>query len=126
MYFSLTFGSISAYHLCHLSHGKNTGIKMELKITKLEDTDKNPQDVLNWFLELCEQDLVWNINESPKEALHLSHLTDNEIEAIESNVAIVFHISKEHMFCPFSMLVDVCNSGNNGRELNLNMFLPTT
>ena len=97
---------------------------MEVKITNLEDTDKKPQDVLNWFLELCEQDLAWNINESPRKVPHLSHLKDNELEAIESNSVIVFDISKKYGFCPFSMLVDVCNSDKNGRELKLNMFLP--
>lgn len=97
---------------------------MGLKITNLEDTDKKPQDVFNWFLELCEQDLAWDINESPRKTSHLSHLTDSEIKKIELNVAIVFYISKEYGFCPFSMLVDICNSDNNGRELNLNMYLP--
>lgn len=103
---------------------KNAGIRMEVKITDLENTEKKPQDALNWFSELCEQGLAWNITESPKEAPHLSHLTDNELESIESNATIVFRISKEYGFCPLSMLVDVCNSDCNGRRLELSAFLP--
>lgn len=97
---------------------------MDFKITDLTTTRREPLDVLNWFVELSEQGLLWHLDDDPRDCLSLHHIPEEQMQVIASNQDLVFAISEEKQFCPFAMLVDVSNSDNHGKELNIERYLP--
>lgn len=98
---------------------------MDLNITDLSASRREPKDVLDWFVELSEKGLLWHLDDDPRDCLSLHNLPEEQMRTIISNQSLVFAISEEQHFCPFAMLVDVSNSDNHGKELKVDSYLPS-
>tara|TARA_Y100001973_G_C5185496_1_gene327591 strand:+ start:864 stop:1172 length:309 start_codon:yes stop_codon:yes gene_type:complete len=98
---------------------------MELNITDLSASNREPKDVLNWFVELSENGLLWHLDDDPRDCLSLHDITEEQMRTIISNQSLVFSISEEKHFCPFAMLVDVSSSDNHGKELSVERYIPS-